>query len=77
MTRRGCPWFHQAGGGWFGEATGSDAESVAGLPDSAIALIEASIDLHARVRRLEGDVPDLPQTVSPALSLLDRLERAF
>lgn len=61
----------------LGEAATSDADSVAGLPAAAIALIESSMDLHARVRRLEGDVPDLPQTVSPALSLLDRLERAF
>lgn len=61
----------------LGDAAPSDAMSIQGLPQAAIALIDASQDLYARVRRLEVDAPlDVP-TASPALSLLDRLERAF
>ncbi|MES2495302.1 MAG: DUF1465 family protein [Pseudomonadota bacterium] len=61
----------------LGDAAPSDASSVRGLPKPAIALIDASQDLYARVRRLEVDPPAEAPTVSPALSLLDRLERAF
>lgn len=61
----------------LGEATPSDAESVEGLPRSAIALVDASQDLYARVRRMEMEEPGPAAGSSPALSLLDRLERAF
>ncbi len=61
----------------LGDAAASDAESVAGLPQASIALIDASQDLYARVRRLEVEAPVEAPTASPALSLLDRLERAF
>ncbi|ATE65055.1 DUF1465 family protein [Rhizorhabdus dicambivorans] len=61
----------------LGEAMPSDADAVAGLPQAAIALIDASQDLYARVRRLEIDAPVEASATSPALSLLDRLERAF
>jgi len=61
----------------LGDAAPSDASSLQGLPKAAIALIDASQDLYARVRRLEVDPPIQAPTVSPALSLLDRLERAF
>ena len=61
----------------LGDATASDAASVDGLPAPAIALIDASQDLYARVRRLETEEPESGSGVSPALSLLDRLERAF
>lgn len=61
----------------LGDAAPSDAASLQGLPAAAIALIDSSQDLYARVRRLEVDAPaDMP-AASPALSLLDRLERAF
>lgn len=61
----------------LGDAAPSDVLSIQGLPPAAITLIDASQDLYARVRRLEVDAPlDVP-TASPALSLLDRLERAF
>ena len=48
------------------------------LPETARALIDASRDLYARVERLDQDL-DLPimPVPSPALGLLDRLERAF
>ncbi|ABQ66943.1 DUF1465 family protein [Rhizorhabdus wittichii] len=62
----------------LGDATPSDAISTAGLPPAAIALIDASQDLYARVRRLEVEPPvDVAPAASPALSLLDRLEKAF
>jgi regulator of CtrA degradation len=61
----------------LGDAAATDAEMVEGLPVSAIALIDASQDLYARVRRLESDTPEAAPAISPALTLLDRLERAF
>ena len=61
----------------LGDATPSDAASIEGLPAPAILLIDASQDLYARVRRLETEAPESASGVSPALSLLDRLERAF
>jgi regulator of CtrA degradation len=61
----------------LGDAASSDASAIEGLPRPAIALIDASQDLYARVRRLETESPESALGVSPALSLLDRLERAF
>lgn len=61
----------------LGEAASSHRGAIAGLPEQAIALIEASQDLYVRVKRLESDDPAEPSLSSPALSLLDRLERAF
>lgn len=61
----------------LGEAAASEAQAVEGLPAQAIALIDASQDIYARVRRLQDDVPAAVSATSPALSLLDRLERAF
>jgi len=61
----------------LGDAAASDAASIEGLPQPAIALIDASQDLYARVRRLEGEPSESISGGSPALSLLDRLERAF
>jgi regulator of CtrA degradation len=61
----------------LGEAASTDAQTIDGLPAQAIALIESSMDLYGRVRRLENEVPAETSTTSPALSLLDRLERAF
>lgn len=61
----------------LGDASPSDGGATEGLPEQAISLIEASQDLYARVRRLEGEVPETKASTSPALSLLDRLERAF
>jgi regulator of CtrA degradation len=61
----------------LGEAASSDVQTIEGLPAQAISLIDASQDLYARVRRLETGEPAEASTTSPALSLLDRLERAF
>jgi len=62
----------------LGLAADSDSDTLAMLPETARALIDASRDLYARVERLDQDL-DLPimPVPSPALGLLDRLERAF
>jgi regulator of CtrA degradation len=59
----------------LGEAPESDKALLGQLPESALALIRASSDLYARVRRLDQAGPD-PQS-SPARSLLNRLERSL
>ena len=61
----------------LGDTADSDPAIFATLPDTARALIEASRELYGRVRRLDGEINarDLPD--SPALSLINRLERAF
>ncbi len=66
-----------ASGRRLGEAAASELQAIEGLPAQAIALIDASQDIYARVRRLENDVPAETSATSPALGLLDRLERAF
>jgi regulator of CtrA degradation len=61
----------------LGEAPDSDPAQVAALPESALALVNASRDLYDRVRRLdEGGLAPEPQA-SPARSLLSRLERSL
>ena len=61
----------------LGEAAESDPALLAKLPDNALALVHASEELYARVKRLEeGSATAEPQP-SPARSLLSRLERAF
>ena len=62
----------------LGEGVASDAASVAALPETARALIAASLELYARVARLEAEIDDMPAIpVSPARTLLSRLERSF
>ncbi|HEX8534818.1 MAG TPA: DUF1465 family protein [Allosphingosinicella sp.] len=61
----------------LGEAAESDPALLAKLPGNAIALVHASQELYARVKRLEeGSAATEPQA-SPARTLLSRLERAF
>jgi regulator of CtrA degradation len=61
----------------LGDAPESDAELLAKLPESALALIKASRELYARVERLDrGTLGQEPQA-SPARSLLNRLERSL
>ncbi|HEX8667804.1 MAG TPA: DUF1465 family protein, partial [Allosphingosinicella sp.] len=59
----------------LGEAPASEPESIARLPAAAAALIEASQELYARVRRLDegGGVSATTPQPSPARSLLSRL----
>ncbi|TZG28670.1 DUF1465 family protein [Sphingomonas montanisoli] len=61
----------------IGEAADSDPATLHALPDEAIALIEASRDLYARVARLDAAEEPAEPAPSPALHLLSRLERAF
>lgn len=61
----------------LGDAATSDTDTLATLPATAAALVESSLDIYARVRRLESEAPQISATTSPALRLLDRLERAF
>jgi regulator of CtrA degradation len=61
----------------LGEAAESDLTAVTALPTGALALVRASQELYARVRRLaDGSSQAEPQS-SPALSLLSRLERSL
>jgi regulator of CtrA degradation len=62
----------------LGEAPETDEALLARLPESAIALINASRDLYARVQRVDEGTNVAPEPhASPARSLLSRLERAF
>jgi regulator of CtrA degradation len=59
----------------LGKANDSDPAVVEQLPDSARRLVNASVDLYARVKRLdEGQMADEP-VPSPARALMGRLER--
>ncbi|MBV9930432.1 MAG: DUF1465 family protein [Alphaproteobacteria bacterium] len=62
----------------LGDAPETDAALLPRLPGEAVALIEASRDLYARVARLDEQGADTagPQP-SPARSLLSRLERSL
>jgi regulator of CtrA degradation len=61
-------------------AAPSEPASLAALPEDARILIAASIDLYARIQRLEAQLAAGEGTMpppSPALALHRRLERAF
>jgi regulator of CtrA degradation len=62
----------------LGEAPDSDETLLSRLPASALALVGASRDLYARVKRLDeaGGLGPEPQA-SPARSLMSRLERSL
>ena len=61
----------------LGDTAESDPALLARLPEGALHLVQSSIELFARVKRLdEGSGSSEPQ-VSPARSLLSRLERSF
>ena len=61
----------------LGEEPESDDTVVAKLPQTARALVHASRDLFARVRRLDDVGPEVEPQPGPARSLLSRLERSF
>lgn len=68
-----------AGGGRperrLGHANESDPLVIAQLPDSAQKLINSSVDLYSRIKRLDqGQLMDEPAQ-SPARALMGRLER--
>lgn len=61
----------------LGHAQDSDPTLVAQLPSAAQRLIDASMDLYARVKRLdEGTLAEEPAQ-SPARALMGRLERGL
>ena len=55
----------------------ADDEALEALPAGARRLADASIELYARVERLDRTLDQAPAAASPALGLLARLERAF
>lgn len=61
----------------LGETPPLDLDALAGLPEPARRLLSQGADLYERVRRLdEGSI--VPTAIaSPALSLIQRLERSF
>ena len=61
----------------LGEAPESDLDLLPRLPESALALIESSRELYARVARLDEGEIAAPAEGSPARTLLNRLERSF
>jgi regulator of CtrA degradation len=61
----------------LGDAPDSDETVLAKIPEQALALVRASSDLYARVRRLEESGAGAEEGASPARSLMSRLERSF
>jgi regulator of CtrA degradation len=59
----------------LGHAAASDPAVVTQLPPAAQRLVNASIDLYARVGRLDEDGFDEAPVPSPARALMGRLER--
>jgi len=59
------------------EAAGVDPGSMAMMPIEARALIDASIDLYARVGRIDREMHGAAEENSPARRLLHRLEQSF
>ena len=55
----------------------SDDATLARLPAEALQFVEASIDLHRRVARLESGLDDDLPAASPARQLHSRLSQAF
>jgi regulator of CtrA degradation len=60
----------------IGDAADSDPAAVEALPPGARAIVESSIDLYARVSRIDRGMTE-PESLSPALGLLRRIERAL
>ncbi len=61
----------------LGHAAPSDPAAVAALPETARAIVTATADLYARVRRIDDGIERRLPAPSPALGLIRRLERAF
>lgn len=60
----------------LGESIDTDVATRERLPEEARTLIEASMDLHARVARVEAGLEPAPHS-SPARQLLGRLQQSF
>ena len=63
--------------GKLGDPTETDTALLAGLPEGARTRIDASLDLYARVARLDAELRNDRQPESPARALIDQLARAF
>jgi regulator of CtrA degradation len=63
--------------GKLGDPTETDTVLLARLPEGARTRIEASLDLYARVARLDAELGSGSQPESPARVLMDQLARAF
>lgn len=61
----------------LGHAQDSDPAVVAQLPPGAQRVIRGSVDLYARVQRLDEGVLEPVATLSPARALMGRLERGL
>jgi regulator of CtrA degradation len=59
----------------LGHAQDSDPAVVEQMPEQARGLINASIDLHARVKRIDEGHSEIEAVQSPARALMGRLER--
>ena len=60
----------------LGQAADSDPVAVESLPDTARAIVAASIDLYDRIARIDREMIETDSD-SPALGLIRRLERAL
>jgi regulator of CtrA degradation len=61
----------------LGTPVESDKGVIERLPAPARHIVEASIDLYARVERLDKDLQMPMAGISPARQLFSRLEQAF
>lgn len=61
----------------LGHAQDSDSAVLVQLPESAQRLINASVDLYGRVRRLDEGTVEVEVPQSPARALMGRLERGL
>ena len=61
----------------LGAPPATDAVSLAAMPEQARQLIEESIELFRRTARLDDLQAEDSPNISPALSMLQRLESAF
>lgn len=60
----------------LGEGINTDGVTLGRLPREARALVESSMDLHARVARVEAGLETIPHS-SPARQLQGRLQQSF
>src|SRR3546814_5656596 len=61
----------------LGDASDTDSEALAAMPERARLIIEASCDLYQRIKRLDDEMMRNAPVTSPARSLLDRTERSL
>lgn len=61
----------------LGDPVETDAATLGRLPEAARHFVEASVDLHRRVSRVEAGFDDSLPLPSPARQLINRLQQAF